>query len=313
MKIPEMLLQHMASDEVNIIPIGIEGGGDLAEADLPETLPIIPLRNAVLFPETIIPITVGRKRSVNLVREVYKKSRILGAVSQIDAKIEDPTVKELYEIGTIAKIIKLIEMPDGGITIILQGLRRFKVVEYITNDPYFLASVKYLPEEREIKESKELDAITSSIKDLALEIIKLSPHMPQEASFAIKNIEGYTFLINFIASSLEQDNVQEKIQLLKENNLKKRALKLLEILNKQIDLLKLKDDIQQKVRVEIDQQQREYYLNNQLKTIQEELGINNNYQEFAELRMLAQEKDWPSHVAEAFEKEMQRLERSNPN
>ncbi|NCC46780.1 MAG: endopeptidase La [Bacteroidia bacterium] len=314
MKFSDIFLQHTTADEVNIIPVmSMEGERELSDAELPETLPIIALRNAVLFPETIIPITVGRERSVKLVREVYKGNKILGAVSQLDAKQENPETSDLFNIGTIARIIKIIEMPDGGITIILQGMRRFRIINFITTDPYFTASVKYLPEDKVPKNTKELDAIAGSIKDLALQIIKLSPHLPQEAAFAIKNIEGYSFLVNFIASSMELDNIHDKILLLQENKIKSRALKLLEILNRQIDLLKIKDDIQQKVRLEIDQQQREYYLNNQLKTIQEELGMNNSIQDFNELRQLAQEKEWPEHVAEVFEKEMQRLERSNPN
>ncbi len=314
MKFSDIFFQHTVADDVNIIPVmSMEGENDLIESELPETLPIIALRNAVLFPETIIPITVGREKSVKLVREVYKGNKILGAVTQKDAKIEDPGPKDLYDIGTLAKIIKIIEMPDGGITIILQGMRRFKIVEIIKNTPYIIAAVKYLEEDKSTRSTKELEAIASSIKDLALQIIKLSPHLPQEAAFAIRNIEGYSFLVNFISSSMELDNISEKISLLKENKLKNRALKLLEILNKQIDLLKLKDDIQQKVRVEIDQQQREYYLNSQLKTIQEELGLNNNFQEFTELRQLALKKIWSENISEIFEKEMQRLERTNPN
>ncbi len=314
MKITDILLQHQVADDVNIIPVmNMEGENELRESELPETLPVIALRNAVLFPETIIPITVGREKSIKLVREVYKGDKILGAVTQKDAKLEDPQSIDLYDTGTLAKIIKIIEMPDGGITIILQGMRRFRIIDMISDSPYFIAKVRYLEEDRKQKITKELDAITGSIKDLALQVIKLSPHLPQEAAFAIKNIEGYSFLVNFISSSMELENIKDKISLLKENKIKSRALKLLEILNKQIDILKLKDDIQQKVRVEIDQQQREYYLNSQLKTIQEELGLNTNTQEFNELRQLAQEKQWPDNVAEAFEKEIQRLEKTNPN
>ena len=314
MKFSDLFLQHSVADDVNIIPVmNIEGGQDLPEVQLPDSLPVIALRNAVLFPDTIIPITVGREKSVKLVREVYAKDRILGAVSQKDAKLDDPKPSDLYDTGTLARIIKIIEMPDGGITIILQGVKRFKIIDIINTDPYFIASVKYLEDIKSQRGSKELDAITGSIKDAALLVIKLSPHLPQEAAFAIKNIEGHSFLINFISSSMEFDNPMEKIALLRENRLKQRALKLLELLNKHIDLLKIKDDIQQKVRVEIDQQQREYYLNNQLKTIQEELGINNNVQEFNDLRQLGKTKMWSKAVADTFEKELQKLERTNPN
>ncbi len=314
MKFSDIILQHTMSDEVNIIPVmSLEGENELSQSELPDTLPIIALRNAVLFPETIIPITVGREKSIKLVREVYNGNKILGAVTQKDAKMEDPSPSDLFDIGTLAKIIKIIEMPDGGITIILQGMKRFRIINTISIVPYITAFVKYLEDDAAPKNSKELDAIASTIKDQALHIIKLSPHLPQEAAFAIKNIEGYSFLINFISSSMELDSITDKISLLRENKIKQRALKLLEILNKQVELLKLKDDIQQKVRSDIDQQQREYYLNSQLKTIQEELGINNNSQEFAELRQQASEKRWPQHVAEVFDKEILRLERSNPN
>lgn len=313
MKLTDLFFQSSVNDEVNIIPVNIDGSQDIQGVEYPDVLPVLALRNAVLFPETIIPITVGREKSVKLVREVYKGNKILGAVAQKDAKQENPGNGELFDVGTLAKIIKVIEMPDGGITIILQGIRRFKVVEIVSDEPYFLASVKYISEERNKRKSAELDAITGSIKDAALHIIKLSPHLPQEAAFAIKNIEGNSFLVNFIASSMEFENPLEKISLLRENKLKTRAMRLLEMLNKQIDLLKIKDDIQQKVRTEIDQQQREYYLNNQLKTIQEELGINNNIQEFAELREAAKDKKWSQAVGETFEKEIQKLERTNPN
>ena len=314
MKLSDIYLQHSVSEEVNIIPVmNLESGQELRDSDLPDTLPIIALRNAVLFPETIIPITVGREKSIKLVREAYSKQRILGAVSQKIAKLEDPQPSDLYDIGTLAKIIKIVEMPDGGITIILQGVKRFKVLDILNTEPYFIASVKYLDDEVSNKNIKELDAITSSIKDAALYIIKLSPHLPQEAVFAIKNIEGHAFLVNFIASSIELDNPLDKIILLREGRLKQRALKLLELLSKQIDLLKIKDDIQQKVRTEIDQQQREYYLSNQLKTIQEELGINGSIQEFNDLRLQAKSKIWSKNIGETFENELQKLERSNPN
>jgi ATP-dependent Lon protease len=314
MKVKNLIFQQSTGDDMSMIPVmSFEGGQDMRDIVMPDTLPILALRNAVLFPDTIIPITVGREKSVKLVRDVYSKDKILGAVAQKDARVEDPGEGDLFETGTLARIIKIIEMPDGGTTIILQGIKRFKIQDILFKEPYFTATVKYLEEEISKRASKELEAIASSIKDASLHIIKLSPNLPQEAAFAIKNIEGYSFLINFIASSMEIENPLDKMALLRENKLKNRALKLLELLNKHIDLLKIKDDIQQKVRTEIDQQQREYYLNNQLKTIQEELGINNNLQEFSDLRQLAKDKKWSLHVAETFEKELQKLERTNPN
>jgi len=318
MNIKDILIQQAISDEVNIIPVmSIEGEQSLSDMEFPDVLPVIALRNAVLFPETIIPITVGRNKSINLVREVYKTNRILGTISQKDHRLEDPNTKDLFNIGTLAKIIKIIEMPDGGLTIILQGVKRFKVLDFTGTEPYFTALVKYLDEDNSGVDKKELSAIAGSIKDAALQIISLSPHLPhpQEAAFIIKNIDTSisSFLINSISSNMEMDSIEDKVDLLRENNIKNRALKLLEILNKQIDILKLKDDIHQKVKTEIDQQQREYYLNNQLKTIQEELGINSNIQEFNELRQAALNKRWPQSVAEVFEKEISKLERTNPN
>ena len=318
MNIEDILIQQAMNDEVSIIPVmSIDGEQNLSDIEFPDILPIIALRNAVLFPETIIPITVGRYKSISLVREVYKTNKILGAISQRDHKLEDPNTKDLFNIGTLAKIIKIIEMPDGGLTIILQGVKRFNVLEFIGTEPYFTASVKYLDEDSSGVDKKELSAIAGSIKDSALQIINLSPHLPhpQEAAFIIKNIDTNisSFLINSISSSMEMDSTEEKVNLLRKDNIKDRALSLLEILNKQIGILKLKDDIHQKVKSEIDQQQREYYLNNQLKTIQEELGINSNIQEFHELRQAALNKRWPQNVADTFEKELSKLERTNPN
>lgn len=300
--------------DVNIIPVmSFDTGQNLSEIDKPEVLPIMALRNAVLFPATVIPIRVGREKSIKLVQDIYKNSKILGAVSQRDASVEDPAIIDLFEIGTLAKIIKIIEMPNGEITAILQGLKRFKVIEQTSNTPYLFAKIEYLDDKLPRKNDKDMAFLTDSIKDMALHIIKLSPHLPQEASFAIKNLEGDEFLTNFIASSIELDDPLEKMVLLKENKVKDRALKLLEILNKQIDILKIKDDIQQKVRVEIDQQQREYYLNNQLKTIQEELGMNANDHDVSDLRVRARDKKWSTAVSEVFEKELLKLERSNPS
>jgi len=306
------------NDEISIIPMmNLEGEQNLSDMEFPDILPIIALRNAVLFPETIIPITVGRNKSINLVKEAFKANKILGAVSQRDQKLEDPDAGDLFDIGTLAKIIKIIEMPDGGLTIILQGVKRFKIVDFLGSEPYFTASVKYLDEDNSGVDKKELYAIAASIKDSALQIINLSPHLPhpQEAAFIIRNIDTNisSFLINSVSSNMEVEQIDDKVDLLRENNIKERALKLLELLNKQIDLLKLKDDIHQKVKSEIDQQQREYYLNNQLKTIQEELGINSNMQEFGELRQAAKCKGWPKNVADIFEKELSKLERTNPN
>ena len=302
-----------AAGEMNIVPVvSIDTVQKLNDSELPETLPILALRNAVLFPSTVTPISIGREKSIKLVRDVYKSSKILGAISQRDIGIEDPSLIDLYNIGTLARIIKIIEMPDGTITAILQGMKRLRPIEQTASEPYMFAKVKYLEDTPPKKNDKEMSSLTGSIKDLALHIIKLSPHLPSEASFAIKNIEGDEFLINFIASSIEFEDPMERIKLLEEGNLKIRAMKLVEMLNRQIDILKLKDDIQRKVHTEMNQQQREYYLNNQLRTIQEELGMD-EAQDIDELRQRAKKKKWPEYAAKTFETELRKLERSNPN
>ena len=302
------------SEDINYIPIVIDDNiQDDKSLSLPEQLPVLPLRNAVLFTGTVIPITVGREKSIKLIRDVYSSTKLLGALTQRDAKVDNPGSKDLHDVGTIAKIVKIIEMPDGGITIILQGLRRFNIIDILHEDPYILAKVQERSDLKPAASDVEYNNIIGSVRDAALHVLKLSPHLPQEASFAIKNIDSRSFLINFIASNLDIDNANDKQELLEEDHLKKRALKLLKLLNTQIDILKIKNDIQQKVHIEINQQQREYYLNNQLKTIQEELGIANTANEIKELREKAKTKQWPQETADIFEKEVQKLERMNPN
>ena len=309
----EDLFSAAAGGEVNILPVvNIDTVQKLNDSELPDTLPVLALRNAVLFPSTVTPISIGREKSMKLVRDVYASSKILAAISQRDIAVEDPSLIDLYNIGTLARIIKIIEMPDGTITAILQGLKRLKPIQQTASEPYMFAQVRYLEDTLPKKNDKEMSSLTGSVKDLALHIIKLSPHLPQEAAFAIKNLEGDEFLINFIASSIEIEDPMEKIKLLEEGNLKIRAMKLVEMLNRQIEILKLKDDIQRKVRTEMDQQQREYYLNNQLRTIQEELGMD-EAQDIDELRQKAKKKKWPESVAKTFESEVRKLERSNPN
>lgn len=299
--------------EVNILPVmNIETGSKINDEDLPEVLPILTLRNAVLFPTTVSPIAIGREKSIKLIKDVYNSSKILGAIAQRDVTVEDPSLIDLHNVGTLARIIKLIEMPDGSITAILQGLNRIKAIEQTASEPYLFAKVKYLNDTYPKKSDKEMPSLAGSVKDAALHVIKLSPHIPQEASFAIKNLEGDEFLINFIASSIEFEDPMEKMKLLNEGNIKVRAMKLLEILNRQIEILKLKDDISRKVRMEIDQQQREYYLNNQLRTIQEELGMD-DAQDVDDLKQRAAKKKWPEHAAKAFESEIKKFERTNPN
>jgi ATP-dependent Lon protease, bacterial type len=317
MKIPEFILNQINQIEggnMNIVPImNVEGSSNIDDIELPQTLPILALRDAVLFPGTIMPIPVGREKSIKLIKSLYKSTKIIGTTTQIDVKVEDPQKEDLYEIGTSAKILKIIEMPDGSITALLQGIKRFKLINIISTEPYLIGVVEHLEDKAPKKEDQDMKAIAESIKDAAMYILKLSPHIPQEVGFAIKNIEGYEFLTNFIASNLELENPTDKIVILSEGNLKKRAYKLLELLNKQIEIIKIKDDIQQKVKSEIDQQQREYYLNNQLKTIQEELGMGGNSIDSEEFREKAKNKKWDVKVAEIFEKEVSKLDRMNVN
>ncbi|MBR1539181.1 MAG: LON peptidase substrate-binding domain-containing protein, partial [Bacteroidales bacterium] len=278
-----------SQSEVNIIPVmNLEGTSrDLKDEELPRLLPILPLRNAILFPNTVIPVTVGRPKSIQLINDVFRSGRLLGAVTQRDAKTEDPTPDDIYLTGTLGRIVKTIEMPDETITAIIQGVRRFDIRQVNITAPYMMAEVNYRHDIIPDAGDPDMDALTGSIKDAAIQIVKLTPHIPQEAGYAIKNIEGYEFIVNFIASSAEIDPPTDKVPLLDIDDLQERALKLLELLNKHIDLLKIKDDLQKKVKSEIDQQQREYYLNNQLKTIQEELGINSEEEDLSAFRARA--------------------------
>ena len=298
---------------VNIIPVmDIETPARVGDAELPETLPILALRNVVLFPDTVIPVSIGREKSIRLVNETYASSRLLGAVTQRSSKVEDPAMEDLYNIGTMGRILKIIEMPDGAVTAIIQGVKRFKVQDIPITMPYLMARVSYCEDILPPKRDREMESIAESVKETAMQMIKLSPSMPQEASFAVKNIDNPSFLVNFVASNVEVEDIEDKVSLLDIDSLRERALKLIEILNKQIEFLKIKDDIQQKVKSEIDQQQREYYLNNQLKTIQEELGMNED-SDLDELEEKAKTKKWPERVAETFKKEMAKLERINPS
>ncbi|MDR1553907.1 MAG: endopeptidase La [Prevotellaceae bacterium] len=301
------------AENVNYIPISL--GEDFAKIntrDLPESLPLLVLRNSVLFPETLIPITVSREKSIKLVREVFSKSKILGTVAQSDSKIENPAKKDLNKVGTVARILKFFEMPDGAITVILQGITRFEIKSIINEDPYFVANVEYLNDENPKMPDDDYDAIIGSIKDITLQIIRQSP-MPQDITFVIKNVDSRNFLINFIGSNLDiTRSVIDQQSLLEIDNLKERALKLLEILQKELKQIEIKNDIQRKVRQEIDQQQREYYLHQQMKTIQDELGGNPVDQEITELRERAKTKKWNTETAEFFEKETAKLEHMNP-
>ncbi|ALJ03923.1 Lon protease [Pseudalgibacter alginicilyticus] len=284
---------------------------EINKEDLPETLPILSLRNTVLFPGVVIPITAGRDKSIKLINDANKGSKVIGVVAQKDESIENPTAKEIHETGTVAKILRVLKMPDGNVTVIIQGKKRFKVAEVITEDPYMNATVREIPEARPALKNKEFMAIIESIKDLALEIIKESPNIPSEASFAIKNIESSSFLINFVSSNMNL-SVPEKQVLLEMDDLKKRALATLKFMNIEFQKLELKNDIQSKVQMDMSQQQREYFLHQQMKTIQEELGGVSHDEEIDEMKAKASEKKWDEKVAKHFEKEIAKMQRMNP-
>jgi len=284
---------------------------DFKKSELPKELPILPLRNTVLFPGVILPITVGREKSIRLINEIYKKDKIIGTVAQKDPEIDEPEESNMYRLGTVAHILKVLEMPDGSTSVIIQGRQRFQMLEMVQAEPYHKATVKLLKDKKPGDKTREFEAIVGSLKDLSLRIIKLSSSIPPEASFAVKNIENTKFLVNFICSNSDIDIV-DKQKLLEIDNLKERSIRLLEHLSKQIQMLELKNDIQSKVKTDLDRQQREYLLNQQMKTIQDELGGNPLDQEIEELKEQAKKKKWSKEVAETFNKEVGKMHRLNP-
>ncbi|MDH3381133.1 MAG: LON peptidase substrate-binding domain-containing protein, partial [Flavobacteriaceae bacterium] len=312
LNIDSMSLQQMLDEDSELIPLMTpEDEEDFNKEIVPEALPILPLRNTVLFPGVVIPITAGRDKSIKLIKEAYAGSKIIGVVAQKNENTEDPTLVDIFKIGTVAKILRLLKMPDGNTTVIIQGLKRFEIDEIIKEKPYILAKTKELVEDKSNIADKEFEAIIDSIRDISIKIVKDSPNLPTEASFAIKNIESKSFLVNFISSNMDL-NVAEKQELLEINNLKERALKTLKKLDLELQRLEIKRDIQSKTRVDMDQQQRDYYLHQQLKTIQEELGGLSHDEEIEEMMRLAKKKKWSKEVATVFEKEMGRLQRMNP-
>ena len=299
-----------AQDHEFIPLISAEDEEAMQKEEVPEDLPLLSLRNTVLFPGVVIPITVGRDRSIRLVKEAHKNDQRIGVVSQKNDDIEVPNGSDLNEVGTVAKVIKMLRMPDGSNTVILQGQKRFKWTEVVQEEPYMKARVVEYDAENLPPKDDEHKALMESLKELAIEIIQLSPNIPSEAGFAIKSIESLTFLVNFIGSNMNAP-VEEKQTLLEVAGIKARARKVLELLNKEKQMLSLKRDIQTKVKGELDQQQREYYLNQQLKQIQEELGNNPQAQEVAERKLKAESMEWPAHAKEAFSREIIKLERMN--
>jgi ATP-dependent Lon protease len=304
---------NMMEEDSEFIPLlSSEDEDQMNSEKTPEELSILPLRNTVLFPGVVIPITVGRDKSINLVKDAYKGDKIIGVVSQKNDSIEDPTIDDLNKIGTVAHIIKMLRMPDGNTTVIIQGKKRFELGDIIQSEPYIKAKITAFNEIRPKKEDQEFDALVSSLKDLATQIIKQSPHIPTEANFALRNIESPSFLINFISSNMNAP-VADKQKMLEVANLSDRATLLLSNLTKELQMLELKNQIQSKVKVDLDKQQRDYFLNQQLKTIQEELGENNFAQDIREMREKAKTKKWSKTVSDSFEKAITKLERMNPN
>jgi len=303
---------HDFESEADLIPLLTpEDEEEMTNEELPASLAILPLRNTVLFPGVVIPITAGRDKSIKLINDANAAGKVIGVVSQKNEEVEDPKHDDIHSIGTVAKILRVLKMPDGNITVILQGKKRFEISDIVSEEPYINAHVKEVPEKRPSKNDSEFGAIIDSVKEIAIRIIKESPNIPSEATFAIKNIESKSFLINFVSSNMNL-SVHEKQELLAMNVLKERALATLRYMNTELQKLELKNDIQSKVRVDLDQQQREYFLHQQMKTIQEELGGVSYEQEIDEMRQKAKSKKWDEKIDQHFEKELKKLQRTNP-
>ncbi|WP_046745799.1 endopeptidase La [Kordia zhangzhouensis] len=300
-------------EDAELIPLMTpEDEEEINREELPKILPILPLRNTVLFPGVVIPITAGRDKSIQLIKDANNGGKVIGVVSQKDEDVENPTLEDINTLGTVARILRVLQMPDGNTTIIIQGKKRFEIDEMLRENPYMEATVREVPETRPIPSDDEFGAILDSIKELALQIIKESPNIPSEASFAIKNIESSSFLINFISSNMNL-TVKEKQGLLAIPDLKQRALATLKFMNLEKQKLEIKNDIQSKVRNDLDQQQREYFLHQQMKTIQEELGGGVSYeQEVEEMRIRSKKKKWDEKVKKHFDKELAKMQRMNP-
>ncbi|MFW6371781.1 MAG: endopeptidase La, partial [Bacteroidota bacterium] len=307
----DIFFSGMMKEDSDYIPIIADGDdADLKMTEVPDVLPVLPLRNTVLFPGVVLPINVGRKKSLRLIQDVYKGSRLLGTVAQKDYTVDDPSKEELYAVGTVAEILKILEMPDGSTSVIIQGRRRYTIREYVAQEPYYKAAVEPLNEVSPHDDS-EFNAIVGSLKDLSIKIAQFSANVPPEASFAVKNIENSTFLINFICSNADI-SVEDKQSLLEIENLKERGVQAISYLVKEVQMLELKQDIQKKVKTDMDRQQREFMLNQQMKTIQDELGGSPVEQEIKELKERVKNKKWSKEIKKYFEKEVEKLHRLNP-
>jgi len=303
----------MLNEDTEFLPLmSDEDEAKISKEDTPNELPILPLRNTVLFPGVIIPITIGRDRSVKLIKDAENGNKTIGVVAQKDFDTELPELSDLNHVGTVAHILKMLKMPDGNITAVIQGRKRFEITKMVQKDPYFKAKVVDLKEVKPEKKDEEFGALVSSVKDLALRIIDESPNIPAEAAIAIKNIKNSSFAINFVSSNMNI-GLTEKQLLLEEVDLKKRAILVLELLTKELQMLEMKNKIQSKVQTDLDKQQREYYLNQQMKAIQEELGGSGSQKEIDEMRKQASKKKWNKEIANAFDKELRKLQRMNPS
>jgi ATP-dependent Lon protease len=312
LNLDKLSLQNILDEDADLIPLMTpEDEEEINKEEVPEVLPILPLRNTVLFPGVVIPITAGRDKSIQLIKEANKGNKIIGVVAQKNESIEDPTVNDIHKVGTVARILRMLKMPDGNTTVIIQGKKRFEIDTIVQEKPYIQATTKEFPEDRSDEKAPEFEAIVESIKDMAIKIIKENPNLPTEATFAIKNIESSPFLINFVSSNMNL-KVSEKQELLQISNLKERALVTLKKMDTELQKLELKNDIHSKTRLDMDQQQREYYLHQQLKTIQEELGGVSYDEELEEMREKSKSKKWNKEVKGIFDKELGRLQRMNP-
>lgn len=312
MNIDQFLLRSEEEmDFLPIIPLNDSETDDLNGIEIPDEIPLLPLRNTVLFPGVVLPITVGRDKSIKAVNEAYKGDKLVGVVAQKDSNVEEPATTDLEKIGTVAKIVKLIKMPDGGTTIIIQGKNRFKIDAIKQDEPFFIARIEKL-EELELPKDEDFKAYVANIKDLAADIVQLSPNIPTEASIILRNIENPSFLIHFVSSNLNTD-IKDKQRLLELNQIRQRADLLMQLLQKELQFVELKNKVTSKTRTELDKQQREYFLQQQLKSIKDELGGDPNSQEIKEMQKKAEAKHWPATAKEAFKKGVEKLERMHPS
>ena len=306
-----MSLQNIDEDS-ELIPLMTSDDEEaISKESLPDSLPILPLKNTVMFPGVVIPITASRDKSIKLIKDSNVNDKLIGVVSQIDSKVQSPSLSDIHPTGTVAKILRVLKMPDGNVTVIIQGKKRFSIEQIVTEEPYIKAKIKEIQEIKPEKNNKEFNATIESIKDIALKIIDENPNIPSEASFAIKNIQSDSFLVNFVCSNMNL-SVNEKYKILNTSDLNERALMCLKQMNVELQRLSLKNDIQSKVRSDLDKQQREYFLHQQLKTIQEELGGVSYDEEINEMRIKATKKKWSKEVNEHFTKELSKLQRMNP-